>query len=245
MPAAGVKKASKVKRNSENEEDRETPIDVQYNPEVIEGILSDLKKEVESKCNHIQRDVDFMCLSLQQAFSFELIKLPTSVKQMSLAKFREEFGDSLDAVTRETMGGGGVGGASKLSIAGAARPYSSFQSVSKDGLMKTKAFQTPSENGSRPAARNPREGESIMSANGSPLGEFSTVVKAPRDGANALLPPTPATTVVLRSGAVVSLESAEGLDESSKQEALDKMQALMQNMQAMMSKLEGPRSKKL
>lgn len=90
-------------------------LDVQYNPEIIEGILKDLEKQVNNKCSQIQREADFIGTSIKQAFNLEMIKLPTQVKKMSLARFRTEYGDSLEAVTRGAIGGKGIKGSSKSS----------------------------------------------------------------------------------------------------------------------------------
>ena len=47
------------------------------------------------------------------------------------------------------------------------------------------------------AMRHPREGEKILSANGSPLGDFQTVVKAPKSSGSLIVPPTPSVMVPL------------------------------------------------
>ena len=89
--------------------------------------------------------------------------------------------------------------------------------------------------------RAPREGEFLLSQNGSPLGEFKTVKKAPKAGGNELLiPPTPSGIYVpMKSGEVISLDpdNVENLSLAAKKEALHKMQEMMSNMQCMMTKL--------
>ena len=218
MPAA--KKGHRKQASDVSEGlDRDVPIDVQYNPEVISGILTDLKREVDAKCSQIQRDVDFMSLSLKQALNLELIKIPTHVKQMSLSRFREEFGCSLEAVTR---------GATLSTF----KPGEAHSRASKVSLVR--GLQTPSTVKKIPP-RLPREGEAIVSANGSPLGEFSSAVKVSKED-NSIIPPTPAS-VVLDSGDVVDIDRVDALDDRTKQEALDKVRAMMDNMHAMMEKL--------
>jgi hypothetical protein len=209
-------KKNKTKKNSEemmDHLDKDVPIDVQYNPEVVSGILIDLKKEVDSKCSQIQRDIDFMSLSLQQAFNLELIKIPTHVKQMSLERFREEFGESLEAVTR-----GAIGGNSTLKAHNG--QHTSGYSSSTKPHHPHKLMQTPSSV-NRLALRIPREGEVIQSANGSPLGEFLTAVKAPKEGCS-IVPATPGT-IILDSGAIIDIDMVETLDEGAKMEAISKV----------------------
>ena len=168
-------------------------VDVQYNPEIIEGALHDLEMRMNSKCQQIQKDADFMCTSIRQAFHLELIKLPTHVKQMSLNRFKNEFGDSVEAVAR-----GAIHGNNKTSSSSArensrssSNLYRASGSTSDSTMRKSSnsrasgstsgsskihaAFQTPSGSkgngagsriGATPStvARKAKEGEIIMSA---------------------------------------------------------------------------------
>jgi Cell division cycle-associated protein 8/Nbl1 / Borealin N terminal len=207
-------------------------LDAQYNPDLIPNLLQELKKQVESKCNHIQNDADFMITSMQEAFHLELIKLPTQVKKMPLSRFKQEFGESLEAVTRGAIGGG----TSHKSISKShgstmrGRPSMNFQTP-----MTSKHHQYIPET---PSSRNPKEGEVILSTNGSPLGVFNTAVK-PKSGVS-IIPPTPGIFVPLDSGEVLDVDAldVESLSGEVKQDALIKMQTMMSNMQKLMSKLE-------
>jgi hypothetical protein len=97
-------------------------------------------------------------------------------------------------------------------------------------------FETP---GTR---RVPREGEEILSANGSPLGVFNTVVKSSKSAADEV-PPTPGVFVPLSTGGLLDLnDDIDGIDvgtlsKDAKQDALVKMQAMMSNMQKLIDKL--------
>ena len=105
MPPKKGKVVNKKRGPSTSEDDDSLPkIDVQYNPDIVTGLLADLEMQLNSRCNQLQKDSDFMAISLQQAFHLELIKLPSQVKNMSLRRFRDEFGDSLEAVTRGAVG---------------------------------------------------------------------------------------------------------------------------------------------
>lgn len=216
-------KATNKKRVPRNSEDDSKTIDIKYNPDAVNSLLEDIEKDLNAKCIQIEKETDFMVTSFQQAFNLELIKIPTNVKQMSLARFREEFKESLDAVTRGTMAG-------KSSIVVPHKPEARNLAV----------FQTPSQSrhADRSKSRPPVEGEEILSANGSPLGEFQTVVKAPKNGPS-IVPPTPGVFVPLRNGEVVDIESVdvEILSQEVKEDAISKMQAMMDNMHALMSKL--------
>eukprot|EP01036_Dinobryon_divergens_P048444 gene48444-64987_t len=136
MPLPINKKNGKhKKKSSRNSEDEDLPaIDVQYNPDIIDGHLQDIEELVDSKCNQIQKDIDFMKTSLQQAFHLELIKIPTQVKQMSVSRFREEFGESLEAVTRDAISGG------------LKNQNNILMTAPKGAKANGKVFQTPANN---------------------------------------------------------------------------------------------------
>lgn len=239
-PKKGTKGGKKKAAPRESEEESITPIDVQYNPEIINGLLTDLGAQVDAKCVLIKKDIDFMATSIKQAFHLELIKLPTQVKQMSIARFKLEFGDSLEAVTRGAMEGN-----KHQTSKGANSNNNVLMTATKSTRTQSKVFQTPVSGKNfvcetpvtTRAARAAREGEMMLSSNGSPLGEFSTVVKAPREN-STIIPATPgAVCVPLDSGDVVNLENVTELPDEFKQEALTKMQDMMKNMQSMMAKL--------
>lgn len=223
-PRKGTKGKKNRPRNSEEEELSITPVDVQYNPDIVNGMLLDLEAQVEAKCLQIQKDIDFMATSMLQSYHLELIKLPTQVKQMTLQRFREEYGDSLDAVTR-------------LAIGGATKAPASVAKNKKKGSL---VYATPASSKMRSGPqgtcmRAPREGEQILSKNGSPLGQFTTVVKAPKS--SAAPPATPGIFVPLASGDVIDVSDVETLPDDARQDALQKMQMMMANMQTLMQKM--------
>lgn len=264
-------------------------LEVQYNPEIIHGLLADLREQVDVKAALIEKDIGFMATSVQQAFHLELIKLPTQVKKMSLSRFREEFGDSLEAVTRGAIGsmGGSKGGSAKgggsktVSRTGRRENMQSastnanattnkdhvFTTAVKTNTSQSRVFQTPSAQGIRGVAqtpgtalRAPKEGEIMLSENGSPLGPYqATIVKAARpDGGGCGLgfapPLTPGAVVApppaadpASTGAAFNIANLGDMDsvdvsalpDEAKADALAQMQAMMSNMQAMMMKLSG------
>mmetsp|Transcript_25099 Transcript_25099/g.37004 ORF Transcript_25099/g.37004 Transcript_25099/m.37004 type:complete len:229 (+) Transcript_25099:65-751(+) len=228
MPANTKKNRTKKKAPRNDDEENISPIDIQYNPDIVDGLLQDIDSQVEAKCAQIKKDIDFMATSIQQAFHLELIKLPNHVKQMSLKRFQEEYGDSLEAVTRGAIGGQ-TGGAF----------------TAKKGA-NSSVFQTPSSskgvNLTTPA-RHPKEGEVILSRNGSPLGVFNTVVKAPKN--TSIVPPTPGVFVPLKTGEVVDMESIESMPDELKGEAVQKMQDMISNMQALMAKIQQPQGESM
>jgi hypothetical protein len=249
MPPKRGKASTKPKPRTSEEE--VTAVDVQYNPDIIAGMLQDLELDVDSRCMQIQKEIDFMATSIQQAFHLELIKLPTQVKQMSLSKFKQEFGDNLETVTKVAIAGTTSKSRPVSTTSSRNAPMSAVKTTRNNSV-----FQTPSNPGKTSslmpgtAMRAPREGEIILSSNGSPLGEFATAVKAPRIGKSALglgapssipdtVPQTPGY-LTLQTGDVVALDDVETLPEEMKDDALAKMQAMMENMQAMMSKLKQP-----
>jgi hypothetical protein len=244
MPPKKGKVVSKKRgpRTSEEDDHQLTQTDIQYNPEIIANLLQELEKQVESKCSQIQKDTDFMISSIQQAFQLELIKLPKQVQQMSVRRFKEEYGDSLEAVTRGAMS---TKPSNSVMQANAAKENRNIQ--------QREVFQTPSHKGNNskvmqtPSQRGPREGEQLVSANGSPLGEF-TVKKAPRQ---QTVPSTPSVYLPLPSGNVLEInettddlsnydEDIENMSHETKTETLKNMQSVMDNMQALMAKLAKP-----
>jgi Nbl1 / Borealin N terminal/Cell division cycle-associated protein 8 len=235
-------KSSTGKSDSRISDDAESllPIDVQYNPKIVDGLLYELMQQVDIKCTQLQKDSDFMTMSIQQAFHLELIKLPTQVKNMSLARFKAEFGDSLEAVTRSA-----IGGLANKSVAMKSNT-STFGSAVKSSRPNTKVFQTPSGgqkgqfNNMSTVMRNPREGEKILSSNGSPLGDFRTVVKASKPGGGGVIPATPGVFIPLDSGDVIELSNIDinSLSKDHKDDALAKMQAMMASIQNCIVKIE-------
>eukprot|EP01035_Chromulina_nebulosa_P019280 gene19280-25138_t len=231
-----VKKGNKINKKpshriSDEDDHHEQFLDAHYNPDAIQSLLFELGKQVESKCNHIQNDSNFMITSIQEAFHLELIKLPTQVKKMSLARFREEFGDSLEAVTRGTMIGNDK---SNQSI-----PFNKSRNNRQSMLFQTPMAKSHNIIAETPSTRYPKEGEMIVSANGSPLGVFNTVVKA-KNPATLTVPATPGVYLPLKSGDVIDIDSIniDTLTDEIKQDALSKMQDMMSNMQKLMDKLE-------
>lgn len=228
----GARGKKKVQR--ESEEEALTATDVQYNPEIVNSLLTELKYQVDLKCASIKKEVDFMETAIRGAFNLELIKLPKQVKEMSLSRFKLEFGDSLEAVTRGAMEGQKLLSQKEDKTV----PFT----ASKSTRAQSKVFQTPvsgknyvMETPNTRKMRSAREGEVILSSNGSPLGEFSTVVKAPKSGAS-IVPPTPGVFVPLKTGEIVNVEELTDLSDEVKEEALIKMQEMMNNMQSMMEK---------
>jgi hypothetical protein len=230
-------KTKKTKKRQDSEgsvDDRENvpPAgDVRFDADSIHMILKDLESRMEAKCTQIQKETDFMATSIQQSFHLELIKIPTQVKQMQLSVFRSEYGESVEAVTRGAISGKPL----------VAAPRTASKSTRGRESESAKVFQTPvGRRGAGPTGtgrRGPREGETILSQNGSPLGVFQTVVKAPKPG--QAVPQTPAGVYIpLKSGAVVDIESISQLPEEEQLDALQKMQDMMNSMKSLMKKIE-------
>lgn len=240
MPPKKTKAPTKKKspRNSEADDHHLNQIDIQYNPDVIADLLKNLETTMLQKCSQIEKDTSFHVQSIRQQYHLEMIKLPGMVKQMSMKKFREEYGDSLEAVAKGAMAAKSTSVATKNNAFGLKENRTSNRGAS--------VLQTPSQKGRNyvmqtPAtARNPREGEEILSANGSPLGEF-TVKKAPR-AKQPMVPQTPSVYVPLKSGEVIDLDTidVDTLTADGKADALSQVQSLMSNMQALMARLQQP-----
>jgi len=244
MPPKKGKGASKKKipRTSTEDEDLQiNQIDVHYNPEIVSSLLHDLSLQIESKCNQIQKDSDFMITSIQQAFHLELIKLPNQVKQMSIREFKEEYGGDILNVTK---------GYTQQTLVKSSKSSSVLTVSNKANIQKErqKVFQTPnaiqkkSKNGMLNAMRNPREGEIILSANGSPLGGCAIVKKEPQNGSkiDSFVPQTPGVFLPLRNGNIIDLDTVDihSLSKEEKEDIQTYLRTVSKNIEGIASKLK-------
>ena len=243
---AGKKKM--ILRTSEESVTNEelSTLDVQYDPDLVNGLIEALSKQIDTKCTQIQKDSDFMITSLRETFNLELIKLPKQIQQMPLSRFKEEFGESLEAVTRGAIAAIST---SKSQIKNSSSGRNSiYASAQKQKTSSNKVFQTPSSNLknyiTETPSRLPKEGEIILSANGSPLGEFiSTVVKPKSKSVNSIVPQTPGNVYIpLETGKIMDLETTdvESLTQEDKEDAYNKLQAMMSSMQLLMKRFQPP-----
>jgi hypothetical protein len=245
--AKGGKKKTTLRTSEDSITNEElSTLDVQYDPDLVNGLIEALSKQIETKCTQIQKDSDFMVTSLRETFNLELIKLPKQIQQMSLSRFKEEFGESLEAVTRGAIA---AISSSKNQIKNNSNNRNSiYASAQKQKTnSNNRVFQTPSSNlrnnyvAETPSSRLPKEGEIILSANGSPLGEFVSTVVKPKSKLNSIVPQTPGNVYIpLETGKIMDLESIdiESLTQEDKEDAYNKMQAMMSNMQLLMQKIQ-------
>jgi hypothetical protein len=177
------KKVKNTKRVSDDPKETTAQLDVQYNSDLVPGLLQDLNDQVSSRCNQLQKDNDLMLLHMRQIFQLELLKIPTEIKKMPLSKFREIYGDNLDFIPVSTSATPAVS-TSSTTMGPPKPPRQPLTLQPPSAPTASKVFQTPAFSrmnvGSGTVLRAPREGEKIISQNGSPLGEFSTVIKAPK-----------------------------------------------------------------
>ena len=260
-----IKSNRKSSEGGINNNDNDTKkLDPKYNPELIATLIKELGSRVDMQCNQIATETDFSILQLRNQFQLELLKLPTSVKKMSLKKFRDEFGENFSLIPGDGRAATSATSHSTTTDASAATsksrlpfaPVPSFNSSSNivaSSSTSTAApmtaqkpinpansvFETPMLARGNITIRAPKEGEKILSENGSPLGEFATAVKAPRP-ADSIVPQTPGVFVPLKSGEVLDVENTDlqSLDPKLKADALVQMQTMMDNMKRMMDKMK-------
>ena len=60
------KKTKSTRRSSEEDNGESLQIDVQYNPDIVAGLLQELGQQVDLKCSQIQTDTNFIIMQLQQ-----------------------------------------------------------------------------------------------------------------------------------------------------------------------------------
>ena len=240
-----TKKVGKTqKRTSDEDSNGSAQIDVQYNPDIVAGLLQELGEQVDLKCSQIQTDTDFIIMQLQQQFQIELIKIPTQIKKMPLSKFRDQYGDSLDLMPKQNSNSGGDGKMRPpLFQSNLNHQNINNNNNSKNANVMETPFAKPFQTKTTllgTAIRAPKEGEFILSANGSPLGGFITAQKPIRQpDASCIVPQTPGVFVPLKNGEIVDIENIDvsKLDKFAKDDALAQMQAMVDNMQKLMSKL--------
>ena len=165
-------------------------IDIQFNPDMIHNLLNELQSEVNAKCLQLQKDSDSMTTSIQQAFHLELIKLPSHVKSMSLRRFRDEFGDSLEAVTRSAIKGrfNNSSKSNLMLLAGStSSPVSTSISTSNCETLQHQHCTASQLNITRNVLgnatriipniiKNPRENDKMVLVNRAPTGDFKTII---------------------------------------------------------------------
>ena len=189
---------------------------------------------MNAKCAQMQKEAAFSCSSIRQSFKLELIKLPKDVKKMSLTRFREEFGDNIGNVIKSTVGSNSEKGrttSSKSTGIGGSRS-GSFQTPSgkNNRASALMSLETPGT-----SARRPKAGEMILSENGSPLGEYEDTVIKSNPNRTLAPPATPGIHVPMTNFENVDVNS---MDQEAKDDALAKMQAMMNSMQLLMTKLQ-------
>ena len=239
MPSKKKSSKKKVNRTSLEEDELQIDqIDVHYNPEIVTSLITDLSLQVDSKCDQIQKDSDFMITSIQQAFHLELIKLPSQVKQMSVRAFIDQYGGDIFNITK-----GGMGSSTASQKRGSTAATTNI--LTNSSRYNQKVLNTPlatnKKKGAHVAMRNPREGEIILSANGSPLGEFTTVKKAPANGSkiDSFVPQTPGVYLPLRTGEIIDLDSVDiqALSKEEKEDIETYLRTVSKNIEGIASKL--------
>ena len=212
-----------------------TEMDILYNPDIILSVMDDMEVEMNSKCAQLQKDCDFMCTSIKQKFQVDLIKLPKDVKKMSLARFKQEFGDDIGNVIKSTLGSNSSSECGRTQV-GKSGASGNFQTPSgKSRPPALMSLETPGT-----SLRRPKAGEVILSENGSPLGEYEDTVVKSNPNRSLVPPATPGIHVPMKNGGVLDIENVDvnSMDQEAKDDALAKMQAMMENMQALMNKLQ-------
>ena len=58
-------KIGKANRNSDECDDGVLQIDVQYNPDIVAGLMQDLGDQVDMRCAQIQTDTDFIITKIK------------------------------------------------------------------------------------------------------------------------------------------------------------------------------------
>jgi len=118
----------------------------------VDAVIAELERESERRVKKMRRAMDDMKQRFLNAFQVELLKIPRRVRCMKLGTFLEEFGGSVDeALKRAVL-------SESTMAAPAARPAA---------VAQTPRHAPPAANPGM--SRLPRNGEVIMSVNGSPL----------------------------------------------------------------------------
>lgn len=209
--------------NTNNTSNNTALVDINYDPEIMKEILITLSNSIDSKCNQIIKDSEFMITSLQQLFRLELIKLPKEIRNMTMKEFQNEFNDDLITNSNTNI-----------------------------NTLNTKLYETPmKKNIIIPSTPNtmlrlPKQGELLISTNGSPIGAY-TVVKNPNNPSYNqneiyLVPPTPGVYINKNNNTneIIDVDTINinELTKEDKIKTLKQMEDVMNNMKSMMEKLK-------
>ncbi|KAM3568994.1 hypothetical protein VYU27_008898 [Nannochloropsis oceanica] len=69
-------------------------------PEELQHVMEEIETEMYSRAKRLRLEAEEHALSLQNAFHVELMKLPKSVRAMSLREFSEQYGEDIRSVMR-------------------------------------------------------------------------------------------------------------------------------------------------
>ena len=146
----------------------------------VRSLTEELEAQVESRCAKLMEVAEDAVVALRAEYRVQLMKLPKKVRSMPLAEFRKEFGESIDAamlsdIDRRIAAATAAGSGQQASGSGKKRKADA--SADSECEPADKVPCTPSAQGAKGAApgtvsRMPRQGEELVSANGSPLGVF-------------------------------------------------------------------------
>uniref|UniRef100_A0A7S1BD52 Borealin N-terminal domain-containing protein n=1 Tax=Corethron hystrix TaxID=216773 RepID=A0A7S1BD52_9STRA len=145
------------------------------NRESVETLIQDIEDEVNRCIDAVRRDSRNFCIRLQSDMKCELLKLPPSMRKMKLKNFNKHFGGELRLVVPSN----GTMERTKVRPFGLkrVRPVDNYDRTA----LQTPLKPVPSLPRSLATLRAPRQGEMLMSTNGSPVNHcnemFATIKK--------------------------------------------------------------------
>ncbi|KAJ1453353.1 hypothetical protein M885DRAFT_524510 [Pelagophyceae sp. CCMP2097] len=210
-------------------------------PDYLETVLSELQSESDRRVKKLKRCMGDMRQEFLNAFQVELLKIPRKVREVPVAHFSGEFGGSIDVALKE---------AAALKFATKA-PQSVVANKSLNRTAATPSVARQGVSATPGASRRMREGECIMSVNGSPLAavplstaKLAATIKVKQGGRSRL--PADANLLVelpTGDGGCVSLSEASTIkalhDEPLlKESAIAHLKTLREEIEKVMSALQ-------
>ncbi|CAJ1959340.1 unnamed protein product [Cylindrotheca closterium] len=197
----------------------------------VNALLEDLDGKFDNICSVLKAELNQHKCQQEEILSTELVKLPRSIKQMTVKDFNESHGCDLLAILKSKDG---VIPSSNTNLIPMKRAFNSVMS-------------TPSIRPSNPALqgsvlRTVRKGEGIYSQNGSPLESFekgsviATVSKKRRGNESE----SASFEISVGDGKFISLtdpSGVQGLDSNMKATAATQLKVLQDQMASLMAQL--------
>jgi len=221
----------------------------------ITAYISDLSDEVDLRCHRIQNTAETACLSLRNSLQIALMKIPKSVRRMTVKEFEEVYGGEVFKVVQSKV----TSELDEVLSRARAQPSTPGNNkrtnsrITRSVIKGGRPMETPSKGSGggyggvpqTPATvRAPRRGEVLLSENGSPIAQNDTVIatvkKAKKNDGSGQVTSAICLEMDAGNGQFINLgdhDAAKGMDEEMKKNAVSKLKNLQDEVAALMAQL--------